>query len=247
MLNTNVITTSRPLTLSKQFNPPMNVDTNPAKVLEFAHLAAKALKQVIDSKPKKTIIKGEEYLNFEDWQTIARFYNVTVGTDWTKPITNNGKSFGYEAKAVAYKDGTVISSAEASCYRDEPNWTDKPTFQIKSMCQTRAAAKCLRNVFAWVVILAGYKPTPAEEMCEVGDSAITPTYTDVIPEKLISNNRGWEERNDSITDKQTTLLRNLILEKITDENLRESELITLSDLSKPEASARIQELINTIC
>src|SRR3989339_561334 len=215
MLNTNVITTSRPLTLSKQFNPPMNVDTNPAKVLEFAHLAAKALKQVIDSKPKKTIIKGEEYLNFEDWQTIARFYNVTVGTDWTKPITNNGKSFGYEAKAVAYKDGTVISSAEASCYRDEPNWTDKPT--------------------------------PAEEMCEVGDSAITPTYTDVIPEKLISNNRGWEERNDSITDKQTTLLRNLILEKITDENLRESELITLSDLSKPEASARIQELINTIC
>jgi hypothetical protein len=32
------------------------------------------------------------------------------------------------------------------------------------MAQTRACAKALRNVLAWVVVLAGYAPTPAEEM-----------------------------------------------------------------------------------
>jgi hypothetical protein len=58
----------------------------------------------------------------------------------------------------------MISSAEASCLRDEPNWRTKPEYQLKSMAQTRASAKALRNVLAWVVVLAGYKPTPAEEM-----------------------------------------------------------------------------------
>jgi len=32
------------------------------------------------------------------------------------------------------------------------------------MAQTRAGAKALRNVLAWVVVLAGYRPTPAEEL-----------------------------------------------------------------------------------
>jgi hypothetical protein len=39
-----------------------------------------------------------------------------------------------------------------------------PLFQLRSMAQTRACAKALSNLFKWVVVLAGYKPTPAEEM-----------------------------------------------------------------------------------
>jgi hypothetical protein len=39
-----------------------------------------------------------------------------------------------------------------------------PMFQLRSMAQTRAAAKALRNALAWVVVLAGYRPTPAEEL-----------------------------------------------------------------------------------
>lgn len=39
-----------------------------------------------------------------------------------------------------------------------------PQFQLRSMAQTRAGAKALRNALGWVVVLAGYKPTPAEEL-----------------------------------------------------------------------------------
>ncbi len=39
-----------------------------------------------------------------------------------------------------------------------------PAFQLRSMAQTRAGAKALRNALAWVVVLAGYRPTPAEEL-----------------------------------------------------------------------------------
>ena len=40
----------------------------------------------------------------------------------------------------------------------------KPLFQLKSMAQTRAEAKVLKSIFGWVVVLAGYRTTPAEEM-----------------------------------------------------------------------------------
>lgn len=138
----------------------------PEKEVEFAARAAKALKSIIERKPKKVIINGEQYLEFEDWQTIARFFNTTVGTEKTKKITDEeGKLIGYEATAVVYNSqGIKIGSAEASCLRDEDNWKGKPEFQLKSMAQTRACAKALRNIFGWVVVLAGYKTTPAEEL-----------------------------------------------------------------------------------
>lgn len=40
----------------------------------------------------------------------------------------------------------------------------KPLFQLRSMAQTRAEAKALKGIFGFVVVLAGYKPSVAEEM-----------------------------------------------------------------------------------
>ena len=42
-----------------------------------------------------------------------------------------------------------------------------PLFQLRSMSQTRACAKALRNALAWVVVLAGFQPTPAEELDDI--------------------------------------------------------------------------------
>ncbi len=211
----------------------------PSKVLEFAHKAAKALKDVIDSSSKKVMINGEQFLTFENWQTIARFYNITVGTESTKPITKDNKIFGYESKAVAYRDGIIISSAEASTFRDEASWRDKPSFQLKSMAQTRAAAKCLRNILAWVVVLAGYKPTPAEEMIEHNAPVSADSYS------ATKNFRSWEDAKENvITPKQSSLLRSLIIEKVLDEDAREQKLSEIKDLTKSDASIWISDLIN---
>ncbi len=151
-----------PIQPKKNLTPQL---IDPEKQVEFASRAAKALTEIIKTKPKKVVLNGEQYIEFEDWQTIARFYNVTVGAEWTREIMREGKLHGFEAKANVYNSaGTIISSAEASCLRDEKNWSTKPEFQLKSMAQTRASAKALRNVLAWVVVLAGFKTTPAEEM-----------------------------------------------------------------------------------
>jgi len=39
-----------------------------------------------------------------------------------------------------------------------------PLFQLMSMAQTRALSKVHSNALRWVVVLAGYNPTPAEEV-----------------------------------------------------------------------------------
>lgn len=158
----------------------------PDVVLEEAHKAAKALMDVMGAKKKKVMMNGEQYLEFEDWQTVGRFYGVTVKVVSTEFIDYGGAK-GFLAKAVVLRqDGAEISAAEAMCLNDEEKWSTRakyewqgppnarqrvkvadepvPLFQLRSMAQTRACAKALRNVLAWVVVLAGYRPTPAEEM-----------------------------------------------------------------------------------
>ncbi|KKL07919.1 hypothetical protein LCGC14_2581180, partial [marine sediment metagenome] len=151
----------------------VEIKDKPKEVVEFAHQAAKLLKEIIDSQPK-IIINGKQYIDFQGWQTIARFYKSSVGNEWTKPIHDkDGKVTGYEARAIVKdKEYRTISAAESSCSRDETTWKGRPDFQLRSMAQTRACVKALRNVFAWVVVLAGYSPTPMEEMTDCAGSGI---------------------------------------------------------------------------
>lgn len=148
----------------------MIVVRKPGKILEEAIKAAEALKRVIDSKPRKVILNGEVFLENEDWLTVARFYGVTSRVRSTKYVQYGDESTylvrGFEAVAEAYlvEQDKVISTAESMCLSDEPNWMRKPLFQLRSMAQTRASSRVLRQVFGWVVVLAGYRPTPAEEI-----------------------------------------------------------------------------------
>lgn len=136
------------------------LEGNPEAQLEYASKAAKALMQVA----KPINIQGKKYLQYGSWQVLGRFFGATAGVEWTKKIEENGKLLGYEARAVVYRNGVIISSAEASCMKTEKNWATRDEYAVKSMAQTRACAKALRNGFGWVAEMGGYSATPAEEM-----------------------------------------------------------------------------------
>ena len=145
---------------SLELYQPMQTDVMihrpPAKVLAEAREAAVALKDVVDKKAKPVKFNEETYLEFEDLQTLARFYGITAKVRDTKFVQFD-KVSGWEAsaEAILVSSGQIISAADAMCLNDEPNWSKKPMFQLRSMAQTRACAKSLRNVLAWVVVLAG--------------------------------------------------------------------------------------------
>jgi len=205
---------------------------DPEHVLEFAQRAATALTKIISRRPNKLMIRGQQYLDFEAWQTLGRFFGISAGIEWVRPAYNENKAFGFESRAIVRQAGDIISSAEASCFSDEPNWKGKPTFQLKSMSQTRACAKALRTTLAWVVVLGGYSPTPAEEMIENQPRGSREAEPEIDT---------YESKQ--ITDRQKMLLKSLILEKVYNEEERESRLAGIGQLMKYEASDQISELI----
>ena len=167
----------------------VGITIHPEETIEMASIAAKALKRVVSFKPKPVILNGEQYLEFEDLQLLAQFYGYAVKTGDASLVDIDGvKGAKAHADLIDLKTGYVIGGAEAYCMRDEDKWNTRPKyewqgegtaarrvkiadepvpwFQLASMAQTRAGAKALRNRLAWVVVLAGYKPTPAEEMTE---------------------------------------------------------------------------------
>src|SRR3990167_671857 len=88
------------------------LEGDPMAQLEFAQKAAKALMSRVESKKNKVVIRGTTYLEFGDWQTLARFFGATVAIEWTKPLEEKGNVMGYEARAIVKRQGEEISSAE---------------------------------------------------------------------------------------------------------------------------------------
>lgn len=159
----------------------------PDKVLEEAKIAVNVFKSIIERKPKQVIINDEQYLEYEDWQTLGEFYRVSAVTRDAVPVEVNGvKGAKARADLVNIDTGVVVGGAEAYCMRDEERWSTRPKyewqgqgkdrkkvklndepvpwFQLASMAQTRAGSKAFSNRLRWVAVMAGYRGTPAEEM-----------------------------------------------------------------------------------
>lgn len=72
--------------------------------------------------------------------------------------------YSWEARVEVYKDGSLIGAGEAMCGRAEDKWKSDPDHALKSMAQTRATGKAVGGAARWIVTLAGYCGTPAEEL-----------------------------------------------------------------------------------
>ena len=92
----------------------MAVSRPPEKVLAEAKQAAMALQSVIRGKAKPVKFNGEQYIEFEDWQVLARFYGLTAKIASTTPVDFGGVR-GFEARAVVLdiKTGMEVSAADA--------------------------------------------------------------------------------------------------------------------------------------
>lgn len=134
--------------------------SDPAQVLKAATATANALAPVLRERGMLSEIEGRDYVRVEGWTTLGSMLGVTPVGVWTHKLEN-----GWEAKVNAQTlDGRVIGSAEAMCTRAEKNWEESDEYAIRSMAQTRAASKALASVLRFVVTLAGFSGTPAEEM-----------------------------------------------------------------------------------
>jgi hypothetical protein len=134
----------------------------PEQVVETATRVATALKKVVMDRRLFSSIQGKEYVRVEGWTTLGAMLGVLPREVETKRLEDGS----YEAKVdlVRSSDGMVIGGASALCGMDETKWASKPDYARRSMAVTRATGKAYRLGFSWIMELAGYASTPAEEM-----------------------------------------------------------------------------------
>lgn len=135
--------------------------------VEAAHQKAATLKRIVDAQRLSVHVGQSDHLKVEAWQTIGRGYGYSAATKVTQLLRNNdGEIIGAEAHAdiIDNATGHVVGGADSFCFDDEEGKARQTVSQLAGMAQTRAESRAFKQMLSWVVVLAGYSPTPAEEM-----------------------------------------------------------------------------------
>ena len=146
---------------------------NPELAMGRMKRCAKVLADVVEAQKMYTLIGQGKHLRVEAWQTLGGMVGVYGVCAWTRKLEN-----GWEARVEARtKSGELVGAAEAECLSTEKNWSTDPhtnrygkevdgkeDHHLRSMAQTRALSKALSMPLRFIVALAGYQGTPAEEM-----------------------------------------------------------------------------------
>lgn len=148
---------------------------DPVEIIRRASETADALAAVVRRQNLVSTISGREHVKVEGWTLLGTMLGVFPVTVWSRRTEHEeGWEARVEARTLA---GQVVGAAESECTRSEKMWSHDPgtnkygkpieprdDYALRSMAQTRATSKALRQPLGFVMQLAGFDPTPAEEM-----------------------------------------------------------------------------------
>jgi hypothetical protein len=97
------------------------------------------------------------------WQALEDIHAEWRHHQATLRARDMGRAYGFAASFNAVKDGQVVGWGEGRATRAEKRWITAEDYAVASMAQTRGQSRTLRGCLGFVVSLAGYAPTPAEE------------------------------------------------------------------------------------
>lgn len=200
---------------------------NPREVVARASETANALAAVVKAKKLTTSIQGRDHVRVEGWTLLGSMLGVFPICTWSKKL-ENGWEARVEARTLA---GQLVGAAEAQCLRSEKTWAGRDDYALRSMAQTRATSKALRQPLGFVMTLAGFEATPAEEMT-IEDAHVT--EVDSATEPQVKNIR----RLISKLDAAGTLAADDVAAAMT----KEYGTANVAELSKRQATDLIDRL-----
>ena len=167
--------TDRALVVQQPGQSLVASEADPGAMVAVASRLASALKDIVERQKLYAVIQGKKYPQVEAWMTIARLDNV-VAREPLPPIRHEDGSYEAFAELIRLSDGMVIGSSSALCGTpDDKPWGGRAEPARRSMAQTRATSRAFRQQYSWIMALAGYEPTPAEEMPRDDDRTEKPT------------------------------------------------------------------------
>ena len=210
---------------------------SPEMMVDAATKISRTLTDIIEGADLYVDIKGKKYVTVEGWTTLGFLVGVFSVIEETERIEREPHSGRkkpeviYRARATARRsDGTVIGAAEMLCSSYEKNWYGRDEYAIQSMAETRAVSKALRMPLGWIVSLAGYAPTPAEE-------------TDILRNKRNEANNGPKRNRE--TKRYSNTLKPERVEDTIDAEIVEDELSDeeIEELKKTPALLGVIEIL----
>lgn len=137
-------------------------------------------------------LESDRFCSYGDasgWEATSVLIRMDTGaviSRATMMCLNDEDNWGlravYEWKDELDANGKKIWDEQRHRYRGkkiQSGMKPVPLFQLRSMAQTRAGSKVCRNVFSRIPVLAGYQPTPAEEIADPQIERDDSDYVDV--------------------------------------------------------------------
>ena len=169
--------------------------SNPIAALQVAQASVAYMAGLIEklNAPQRqkyvAVIQGQQYPTTAWWSTIGMSLGVFPHVVSVEQTINQDNEWEFEAVVSLVRDGVVVvGNVPHSANNQEALKTwGRTTASTKSMAITRAVGKAFRTGMAGLAVLAGYNPTPAEEMPQEmpqeakppqGPSISTPVHPD---------------------------------------------------------------------
>lgn len=137
----------------------------PEAMVGLAARMATALSDIVERKKLYASIQGKKYPTVEAWMTVGRMDNVAAREIPGGIHRIEGGGWEAEVELIRLSDEMRVGYGSALCGTegDRP-WDSRPVHVQRSMAVTRATSRAFRQRYSWVMAIAGYEPTPADEM-----------------------------------------------------------------------------------
>ena len=199
--------------------------TSPNDVVVRATGMAKTLADIITSRKLYTTINGKKYVQVEGWSTLGAMMGVLPRE--VEVVERENGDFEATVELIRTSDCAVVGRASSIVSSDEKLWKTRERYARRSMAVTRATGKAYRLGFSWIMSLAGYEPTPAEEMpveeARTDKRALPEPKTNdnkwarpMSPETLREALQTKASKAKPANEKQINLVRVLLLEHFAD-------------------------------
>lgn len=143
---------------------PSLFEMAPQQMVAHATQVANVLRDIIKQQRLYSTISGKDHVLVEGWNTMGCFLGIMPKEREVRRLDDGS----YEAfvDLVNVRTGQIVGGASHYCGIEEKRWGSADEYARRSMAVTRATGKAFRLGFSWVMKLAGYEPTPFEEMPE---------------------------------------------------------------------------------
>ena len=175
----------------------MDLEITNANLEKFKQFTQDIKKYIVENK-LFVDIQGKNYVYVEGWQFMGGMLGIEaipVALE-NLSVLSEKNEYKYSCTVELLKGDKLVGRGYAICSNAETKKKSFDEYAVASMAQTRAVGKAYRLKIGWLMKLAGYEGTPAEEINDIDNvKATAEKKAAIINAKKIKDEPRREKEN----------------------------------------------------